>query len=62
MKHFDSNYRLLAERALKLDLEPVIDALAMKLVSAIECLDHLTSLEHVYADGTVGLFSFLSVS
>lgn len=34
----------------------------MKLVSAIECLYHLTSFKRVNANGTVRLLGFLSVS
>lgn len=57
-----SNDWLFAERALKLDFEPVIDALAVELVSAVQCFYHLTGFKGVNADGTVRLLSFLSVS
>ncbi len=45
--------RYLAERALEFDFKPVIDALAVKLVRAAECLDHLSCLQRVYANRTV---------
>ena len=53
---------LLAEGALKLDLEPVIDALAVELVSAVQGFNHLPGLKCINTDRTVCLLGFLSVS
>ena len=54
-----SDNRVLAERALEFDLKPVIDALAVELVRAVECLDHLTGLQHIYANCTIVRFGGL---
>ena len=44
---------MLAERALKFNLEPVINALAVEFMSAIKGLNHLPSLEDVNTDRTI---------
>lgn len=54
---FSSN-ALLAERALQLFLEPVVNALAVELMRAIESLDHDAVFEGIQAYGAVLLIAF----
>ena len=49
LKLISSNNRILAEGALKFDFEPVVYALAVELVRAIECFDHLPCLQNINA-------------
>ena len=57
--YWAGNDRLLAQRALKLDFEPVIYALAVEFVRAWQRLHHLPSLQCINANRTVRLILFL---
>jgi hypothetical protein len=56
-----SNNRFFAERASKLNLEPIIDTRAMKLMFALQLFDHLASFELFNANCAVGLLHALFI-
>ena len=60
LRRFHSKDWLLAQRALKFNLEPVIDALTVEFMSAIKGFNHLASFEDVNADRTIWSVGFFT--